>query len=360
MELGIGNTVFVYVGTWSRARSEGIYTYRMDPSSGALQLTSTAGGNPAFLAIDPQQRHLYAVAEGEDVAGPLIGTVSAFAIHQETGELGYLNQQLTQGPDPSYVTVDRTSSFVLVSNYDAGSVCVLPIHDGRLAEAVDVVQHEGSSVNPDRQEGPHPHSINLDPASRYAFVADLGIDKLKVYELDSSRGKLRPHDEFQVKAGAGPRHFSFHPTGRYAYLINQFDSTLTAFSYDGSSGMLTELSTFSTLPEGFEGVSTGADVHASPSGKYVYCSNRGHDSIVIFEVDERTGNLTSVGHEPTQGETPRNFAIDPTGTFLLVGNQDAGTIVVFRIDDQTGKLTPTGHVVEVPEPTCVKVVRFSS
>ena len=355
------DTVFVYVGAYSRGRNEGVYVYRMDASSGELFLTSTVGGlgNPAFLAIDPQQRYLYTVDEGEEVPDPPIGTATAFSIDRRTGELGYLNRQPTQGAGPCYVTVNSSSSFVLVSHYYTGNVCVLPIHDGRLAEAVDVAKHEGSSVNPDRQQGPHAHSINLDPASRYAFAADLGIDKLVVYELDSGSGKLRLHDEFQAKPGAGPRHFSFHPAGKYAYLINELDSTLTAYSYDGNSGTLTALSTVSTLPDAFDGENTCADVHASPSGRFVYGSNRGHDSIAIFEVDQDSGRLTLVDHEPTQGKTPRNFAIDPTGTFLLAANQDTGTIVTFRMNDQTGKLTPTGHVAEVPEPACMKVVRFA-
>ena len=355
------DTIFVYVGTYSRGRNEGIYVYRMDAYSGELFLTSTVGGlgNPAFLTIDPQQRYLYAVDEGEEVPDPPIGAVTAFSIDRRTGELSYINSQPTQGAGPCYVTVDSTSSFVLVSNYYTGNVCVLPIRDGRLDEAVAVAQHKGSGVNPDRQEGPHAHSINLDQAGHYAFAADLGIDKLVVYELDSSRRKLRFHAEFQAKPGAGPRHFSFHPRGTYAYLINELDSTLTAFSYDGGRGALTELSTISTLPYAFEGESTCADVHASPSGKYVYGSNRGHDSIAIFEVDDNSGTLTLIGHEPTQGKTPRNFAIDPTGTFLLAANQDSGTIVVFRMNDHTGKLTPTGYVIEVPEPACVKVIRFS-
>ena len=359
--MGPRDTVFVYVGTYSRGRNEGVYVYRMDPWSGELHLTSTVGGlgNPAFLTIDPQQRYLYTVDEGEEVPDPPVGTVTAFSINRQTGELSLLNRQATQGAGPCYVTVDSSSSFVLVSNYYTGTVCALPTHNGRLAEAVGVAQHEGSSVNPDRQEGPHAHSVNLDPDGRYAFAADLGIDKLVVYELDSATGKLTPHDEFQAKPGAGPRHFSFHPTGRYAYLINELDSTLTTFSYDGSSGTLTELNTIPTLPEDFEGESTCADVHVSPSGRFVYGSNRGHDSIAIFEVDQDSGKLTLVGHEPTQGKTPRNFAIDPTGTYLLVANQDSGTIVTFRMDDRTGKLTPTERITEVPEPACVKVVRSS-
>ena len=355
--------VLIYVGTYNRQGSEGIYVYRMDPSSGALELSSKVGGvdNPSFLAIDPQQRYLYAVNEVARSADGSSGAVSAFSIHQQTGELSYLNRQPSHGAGPCHLTVDRTSSFVLVANYASGSLSVLPIlRDGGLGEATDAVQHEGSSVDPDRQDGPHAHSITLDPGNRYAFAPDLGIDRVMVYELDLAQGKLRPHDEVQTRAGAGPRHFSFHPTGKYAYLINELDSTLTAFAYDGGSGTLTEITTVSALPEGFEGTSHCADVHVSPSGRFVYGSNRGDDSIVVFEIDERSGRLTYVGHEPTQGETPRNFAVDPTGAFLLAANQNSDTIVVFRIHEQTGKLIPTGDSVEVSEPACLKVVSLST
>ena len=362
--------ILVYVGTRTHGRREAIFVYRMDASSGALELSSKAEGvdDPMFLDIDPQRRRLYAVEESVQAANGTSGTVAAFSILPETGELSYLNRQPSQGLSPCHLTVDQTGGHVFVANFVGGSLGVLPIlDDGRLGEATGVVRHEGSGVGPGTQEdphplqdGPHPHSITLDSANRHAFVADIGIDKVMVYKVDVARGKLRPHGEVHARSGAGPRHFDFHPTGRYAYLINQLDSTLTAFSYDASSGSLTEFSTVAALPEGFEGPNDCADVHASPSGGFVYGSNRGHDSIVIFEVAEGNGRLTYVGHEPTQGETPVNFAIDPTGTFMLVANQDSGNVVVFRIDESTGKLTPTGHAVEVPEPSCIKIVRFPS
>lgn len=239
---------------------------------------------------------------------------------------------------------------------------VLPIgEDGRLGELTDAIQHQGSSVNPQRQEGPHPHSANPDAANRYLFVPDLGLDKIMIYRVDLTHGKLSPNDEpwARVKAGAGPRHFAFHPNGKYGYVINELDSTLTAFAYDDKRGRLTEVETVSTLPENYKGRNHCADVHVSPSGKFIYGSNRGHDSIVIFAINERTGRLTYVGHEPTQGKTPRNFAIDPTGTFLLVANQDSDTIVTFRIDRLTGKLSPTGNVISAPTPVCLKMIHAS-
>ena len=352
----------VYVGTYAPGRAEGIYIYRMDASSGALELSSKAQqvDSPWFLALDPQQHHLYAVEEVSRPPGGAGGTVSAFSIRQETGELSYLNEQPAKGSVPCQLIVDGTGRYVLVANYGSGSVSVLPIlADGRLGEATVAAQHEGSSVDAERQEGPRAHSVTMEPANRYVFAADLGIDRVMVYELDQARGGLRPHGEVRTKAGAGPRHFSFHPGGKLACLINELDSTLTSFAYDQSSGTLTEIATVPALPEGFIGISTCADVHYTPSGRFVYGSNRGDDSIVMYEVDESSGGLTYVGHESTQGKTPRNFAIDPTGTFLVAGNEESDTIVVFRIDARTGKLTPTGHGAEVPGPACVEVVRFS-
>ena len=285
--------LFVYIGTYTRGESEGIYVYRMDPSSGALKFASLVSGldNPSFLAIDPQGRYLYAVNEVEGSSGTPGGAVSAFLIDPETGDLTYLNQQSSHGAGPCHLSVDKTGRFVLVANYREGNVSVLPIQeDGRLGEASDIVQHQGSSVNPERQKGPHAHSITLDPANRYAFAADLGLDKVMIYELDLTQGKLR-HSEgpwAQVKAGAGPRHFAFHPNGRYAYLINEIDSTFTAFAYDETRGALREVQTVSTLPEDFAGTNSCADVHVLPSGKFVYGSNRGHGQ--HCDLRDRRGN----------------------------------------------------------------------
>ena len=357
--------ILVYIGTYTSGKSEGIYVYRLEQSSGTLSFASKATGvdNPSFLAIHPQQHYLYAVNEIGEFAGKPSGAVSAFSIEEKTGELTYLNQQPSHGTSPCHLSVDKTGQFVLVANYGGGSVCVLPIQDdGQLGEATDFIQHQGSSVNPQRQESPHAHSITQDAANRCAFAADLGLDKIMIYQLDLTQGKLKPNDEpwVQVKGGAGPRHFDFHPNGKYAYLINELDNTLIAFTYDETRGTLREIQTVPTLPDDFEGTSHTADVHVSPSGKFVYGSNRGHDSIVIFAIDEDTGKLTYVGHELTQGKSPRNFAIDPTGTFLLAANHSTDTIVTFRIDQQTGRLMPTGHVTEVPTPVCLKIIHISS
>jgi 6-phosphogluconolactonase len=357
-----GKTI-VYVGTYTQRGSEGIYVYAFDPSSGALSLVGTCGGveNPSFLAIAPSGRYLYATDEVGAFAGNRGGGVSAFRIDQETGLLTLLNHQPSHGAAPCYLSVDQTERVVLVANYNGGNIAVLPLErDGRLAPASDVIQHAGSSAHPTRQRGPHAHSITIDPTNRYAFAADLGIDKLMVYRLDLGRGKLVPHDipSVEVRAGSGPRHFAFHPTGRYAYLINELDSTITVFSYDADRIELHTLQTISTLPEGTDIDNTCADVHISPSGKFLYGSNRGHDSIAAFRIDEATGQLSSIGHTSTQGRTPRNFGIDPSGRFLLAANQDSDTIVSFRIDEGSGELSPTGEVTSVPMPVCVLFAAF--
>ncbi len=353
--------LLIYVGTYTKnSASKGIYVYSLNLTSGALTLKhEVAGGvNPSYLALHPEGRYLYAVNEMMTLDGERTGAVRAFAVDPETGGLTFLNQQPSQGTGPCYVSVEQTGRYVLVANYMGGSVAMLPIQsDGHVGEATDAVQHHGSGVNPRRQEGPHAHSIVVDPTNQYALVADLGLDKVMIYKLDLGQGKLRPNDTpwAEVTPGAGPRHSVFHPNGKYAYLINELDSTITVFAYDSTNGTLETLQTVPTLPEDFEGQSTCADIHLTPDGRYLYGSNRGHDSIVIFAVDETTGRLSYIGHEPTQGKTPRNFMIDPTGAFLLAANQDSDNIVVFRIDAQTGELTPTGETVSVPKPVCLKV-----
>jgi 6-phosphogluconolactonase len=358
----------VYVGTYTGklghvdGAAEGIYLYRFDPTTGALTYVSVAPGitNPSFLAIDPEQRALYAVSEMKTPDGRAGGAVSAYHIDPATGNLTHLNQQSTGGADPCHLSVDATGKFLLVANYTSGSVAMFPIEaDGSLGERSDFVQHEGSSIDPNRQQGPHAHSFMIDPGNRYAFAPDLGMDKVMQYKLDLAQGKLIPNDPpwVQIQAGQGPRHFDFHPSRRYAYVINELGSTVTAFAYDEAQGTLNAIQTLSTLPANFSGRSHCADIHVHPSGQFVYGSNRGHDSIAIFSVDEATGQLTALGHESTQGRTPRNFAIDPTGTILLAANQDTSTVVTFWIDAQTGKLTPTGEIAAVPTPVCLKLVQ---
>jgi 6-phosphogluconolactonase len=353
------NKMRVYVGTYTDGKSQGIYLFELDSDTGKMTPAglATETTNPSFLAIHPNHRFLYAVNEIGEFGGKQSGAVSAFAIDPASGRLALLNQQPSGGGAPCHITVDREGKHVLVANYAGGSVAVLPIQpDGRLGAATAFVQHHGSSVNRQRQEAPHAHSINLDAANRFAFAADLGLDKVLVYRFDPAKGTLAANDPpaAQVDPGSGPRHFAFHPSGRFAYVINEMGSTVTAFRYHSRTGTLEPLHTLSTLPAGFAGSTSTAEVQAHPSGKFLYGSNRGHDSIAIFRIDPETGRLTTAGHQPTGGKTPRNFGIDPTGTYLLAANQGSDNIVVFRIDPETGRLTPTGQVVEVPSPVCVK------
>jgi 6-phosphogluconolactonase len=355
------NQLLVYIGTYTDGKSKGIYTCRLDLATGSLSPPGLAAEakNPSFLSVHPNRRFLYAVNEVDEFAGKEGGSVSAFTIQPETGKLTLLNQQPSGGGGPCYLVVDKTGKYVLVANYGGGSVSALPVQkEGRLGEATAFVQHRGSSVNPERQEGPHAHSINVDAANRFAVAADLGLDKLLVYRFDSTKGTLTPNDpaSASVKPGAGPRHFAFHPKGTSAYVINEMQSTLTAFSYDSGHGVLKELQTISTLPPRFEGENTTAEVQVHPSGKFLYGSNRGHDSIAVYAINPDKGTLTFVEHQSTRGKTPRNFGIDPTGRYLLAANQDSGSVVVFRIDSQTGRLTPIGQSIEVPSPVCVKFV----
>ena len=350
--------LIVFLGTYTRGDSRGIYRCRLDLGTGRLESLELAAEtiNPSFLALHPSGRFLYAVGEIGNFEGGKTGAVSAFQVEPKTGELAPLNQQPSRGKGPCHLTVDRTGRNVLVANYGSGSVACLPIRDdGRLDEATSFVQHEGSSVNPRRQQGPHAHVVEVDAANRFAFVADLGLDKILIYRFDADRGQLAPNDPpwAAVAPGAGPRHFAFHPTGRFAYVINEIDSTVTAFGYDAQRGALEPLETVPTLPDGFMGKSTTAEIVVHPSGRFLYGSNRGHDSLVIFAVDARTGKLRYVGHEPTQGKAPRNFAIDPSGSYLLAANRGTDNVVVFRIDANTGKLHATGHSLEVPVPVCV-------
>ncbi len=353
----------VYIGTYTGGGSKGIHVFHLNPSSGALDPAGVGEGvtNPSFLALHPGGRFLYAACETGNYGGKKTGSVAAFAVDPKTGALTLLNQQPSEGTSPCHLVVDREGKHVLVANYSSGTVAALPVGgDGRLGPATSVAKHEGSSVNPRRQKEPHAHSINLDAAGRFAFAADLGIDKVMVYRFDPGKGTLAAHDPaFAAMApGSGPRHFAFHPGGRYAYVINELLSTVTAFGYDAERGTLKEIQTVTTLPQDFQGNNSTAEIRVSPDGRFLYGSNRGHDSLAIFSIDPETGRLTPSGHQPTGGKTPRNFGIDPSGTWLLAANQNSDTVVAFRIDRATGKPQPTGTVLQVSKPVCVKFLRL--
>jgi 6-phosphogluconolactonase len=354
-------TVRVYVGTYTSGESKGIYRLRLDLATGTLSLAGepTAARNPSFLALHPSGRFLYAVNEIGESREDTGGAVSAFAVDPRTGSLTFLNDRPSGGAAPCHLSVDKPGRHVLVANYWGGSVAVLPLGtDGRLGPATALVQHEGRSGATRSSGGPHAHSIDLDAADRFAVVADLGLDELLVYRFDPAPGTLVPNQPpaTRLAPGAGPRHFAFHPDGNHGYVINELNSTITALAYDARAGILTELQTLSTLPVACAARNSTAELVVRPDGRFLYGSNRGHDSIAIFAVDAGTGRLTALGHESTRGRTPRNFAIDPTGAYLLAANQDSDTIAVLRIDAGSGKLAPVGSPFRIPRPVCLRMV----
>lgn len=361
--------MLVYVGTYTsgKSKSEGIYIYKLNLDSGDLRPYRTVKNvvEPSYLAIDKSKKYLYAVNETIEYEGRKSGAVSAFAIDQKTGDLTFLNKQATSGGAPCFVTVSENRKFALVANYVDGNTAVFPIdEDGKLGASIDLKQNSGSGPNKDRQETAHAHSINLDEKNHFALLCDLGLDKIFIYEFDKNSGKLKPNaaqEYFQAKAGAGPRHLAIHPDGKIAFLINELDSSITALEYDTKHGTLKEIQTVSTLPADFKGTNnTCADVHVSPNGKFLYGSNRGHDSIVSYKIDEKTGQLEFIEHVSTQGKTPRNFVIEPGGKFLLAANQNSNSIAVFGIDEKTGKLSPAGKPVTAQTPVCLRLIPMFS
>ena len=361
----LGDSTVAYVGTYTGAQSKGIYLFRLLTQNLEVSQNVTLEplglavetNNPSFLELDPKRRLLFAVNEIGDFQGKPSGAVSAFSIDANSGKLSLINQRASLGPGPCYLVLDRTGRYLLVANYDGGSVAVLPVAaDGTLGEAMDFVQHEGKSVNPDRQQGPHAHCVTLDAANRFAFVCDLGCDKVFSYHFDAEHGKLTPNDPgfVALKPGAGPRHMVFRPDGKFAYVINELDSTITTFGYDPQRGALSELQTVSTLPYYYQGPNTAAEIEVHPSGKWLYASNRGHNCVVLYSVESDSGILTYIEELRSGGKTPRHFEIEPSGKHLAIANQDSGTLLVCRIEPDTGRLKPSGVFAEAPTPVCVK------
>jgi 6-phosphogluconolactonase len=342
------------LGTYTGPTSKGIYAFRFDESSGRATSLGLAGetANPSFLAADANGKYLYAVNEVSDFHGEKSGAVSAFSIDHASGQLTLLNQVSSHGAGPCYITLDKTGKYVLVANYDSGTVATFPIlPDGKLGEAASVIQHSGHGSDPERQEGPHAHEIELTPDNRFAVAADLGLDKLLVYKFDASTGKLQANDPpfAQIDPGSGPRHFAFTPSGKFAYVLSEMKSTVTALSFDSRTGTFQKLQTVSSLPPDFKGHNDAAELVVSPSGKFVYASNRGSDTIAVFSIG-RDGKLAPVEYAPTQGKTPRGFRTDPSGSHLFAANHESNNIVIFKIDAKTGKLKPTGQVLDAPSP----------
>ncbi len=347
---------FLYVGAYTETEEEGIAIFLFDALSGELKYINTVKGvkNPSYLAIHPKKKILLAVnevSEGQNKTG----VVSAFSINPLDGSLNFINHQSSLGAGPCYVSIDHSGDFAVVANYGGGTVALLPVEStGKLLPG-SMVQHSGSGPNTSRQSAPHAHTIMFDKKFGYALSADLGIDKVITYSIGNNPVKLIQKGEFALAPGAGPRHLDFHPNQKFAYIINELNSTVTACTYDAKSGNLSEIESVSTVPADYTGQNSCADIHISKDGRYVYGSNRGHDSIVVYQIDQASGKLKVVSHHSVKGKTPRNFMIDPTGKFLLVANQGTNNIVVFKIDAATGKLISNGVEVQTPKPVCLKM-----
>lgn len=354
----------VYIGTYTGPNSKGIYAYRYDVANNKLDPVGLAAEivRPSFLALHPNRRFLYAVSElGND--GKVEGSITAFAIDPKSGTLTALNTVTSGGGGSCHLVVDKTGKALVVANYGSGSVASFKVNaDGSLTGPVSLMKHSGSSVDPRRQKGPHAHAVVLSPDNRFVFVPDLGLDQIKVYHLDAVTATLTPNDPpfVPTRAGSGPRHFAFSPNGKFAYSVHEMGSMVTVWSYAASSGRLTEVQTISTIPADFHDEDNSAEIEVSSNAKFLYASNRGHDSIAVFAIEPGKGRLTLVENVPTQGHIPRNFKIDPTGRYLFAANQNTNNLVVFKIDPKTGKLTPTGQVLEVQSPVCVQFVPVES
>jgi 6-phosphogluconolactonase len=355
--------LLLLVGTYTTGtQSKGIYTYRFNSKTGSLRYVSTTDNvtDPSYLTTDTSGRFLYAVNETLEYDGKKSGAVSSFALNRQNGTLTLLNKQPSLGGAPCYITLSKDEHHAIVANYIAGNLSVYPIDStGRLGASSDLVQHVGTGPRKDRQEAAHAHSIDLDRNGIFAGSCDLGADKIYLYKFDSKSGRLTPNPSqefFQSPAGTGPRHLKFHPRRDLAFVINELACTVTALKYDPAHGTLTEIQTISTLPMDWVGENTCAELHISPDGNILFGSNRGHDSIVGYKIDQTSGRLSVVAHTSTGGQVPRNFIIDPTGGYLLAANQKSNNIVVFALDRSTGKLQPTGTLVDVPAPVCLRLI----
>ena len=346
----------LYVGTYSVRGSEGIYayTYNREQQTFDLLQTTTTAESPSFLALSPDGQYLYSTNRGGVKGSPDTGSVSAFSVESESGELTLINEMSSYGVSPCHVQVDDENDWLYVSHYGGGSLSVFPIGpEGEIKAFADSVQHTGHSVNPNRQDAPHVHSIQAIPQTDYFIVADLGLDQLKIYQMNEGDISAAPVPFIATEKGAGPRHFIQAEGSPYIYVAEELTSTVSVHTLNMKKKNTRQIQRLSTLPEGFSENNTVADIHISPDGKFLYVSNRGHDSLAIFEINAKDGTLTARGHQPTQGKTPRNFMIDPKGEFVLVANQDTDNVVFFQRDAATGQLTSTGTELSIPSPVCL-------
>jgi 6-phosphogluconolactonase len=345
----------VYVGTYTERGSKGIYAYTFDEATGAMTPLGLMGEtvNPSWLALDRSGHHLYAVNEVSELKGKPTGGVTAFTVDPATHKLTPLNQVESGGAGPAHLSLDNSGKYALAANYDGGSIESIRLKgDGSLGEAVSVIKHQDEN---DKQRVSHAHYIRASSDDRFVVVNDLGLDRVFVYKFDAATGKLTPNVPPYVKSqpGAGPRHFKFHPNGKFAYTTNELNSTVTAYSWNATKGVLTPLQTVSAKPDDFTGKNDCSELVVHPSGKFLYAANRGHDSIAVFAIDPQKGTLTLIERTSTGGKTPRNFNLDPTGRWLIAANMDSDTMSVFRVDQQTGKLTSTGKLIQLPSPVCI-------
>ncbi|WP_138751211.1 lactonase family protein [Paenibacillus sinopodophylli] len=355
--------LFVFAGSYAEAEEKGVHVYVFDEETGILQLTDSVDGlkNPTFLNVDADRNLLYAIAETVNDAGQKVGEAAAFAINPSKGSLSLLNRKITVDSTTCHIQRDAESRFLTVTSYHGGMIGLFGINeDGTIGRDLDVQQHEGSSKHPERQDRPHPHSSFYSPDGRFLLVSDLGLDRIVTYKLDAEAGKLVHQSSAALHPGAGPRHLTFHPNGKFVYVINEVDSSITSFTYDKETGQLITLQTVSTLPADFEGENSCAEITVSTDGRYLYGSNRGHDSIVVFAIDDQSGSLSLVQHFSVEGGHPRHFALTPSGRFLLAANRDTDNIVTFTVDRDSGKLASTGNNVKLSKPVCVLPVYLTT
>lgn len=354
---------FLFAGTFDGDGGEGLYVFEFDRKNLRLERIQTVSDrlSPSFQAVHPDLPVLYSASRQPVSEESDHHTIGAYRIDQATGRLSLINEQSVLGISPAHVSVDPLGSFVFVSNYTSGNLAMLPVRDdGGLEEASDFVQHEGSSIHPTRQQRAHAHAADPSPDGRFLYVSDLGMDRIMIYEINRQQRALSPASQpwFSSTPGAGPRHMTFRPDGAFAYSAEELTSTVAVLRVDAATGALEQIQRISMLPEDFDGSNTAADIHVSPDGRFLYASNRGHDSIVIFSIHESTGELSLAGHESTIGEHPRNFMMDVTGDLVFVANRDNNHVVIFRRDAKTGALEFTGVEVEVPRAVCVSQIVF--
>jgi 6-phosphogluconolactonase len=359
MNSGDSNQSLMYVGSYTAHAPEGIHLYAFDLETGNVSLRERYSGlpNPSYLTVDSRRGRLYAVSETADHQGQTGGSVAAYRLEPGTGRLTFLDRRPTYGKNPCYLCMDPSGTCLLVANYSSGSLTLLPIEEtGSLSKPAEVLQHHGKGPNPSRQERSHIHFVHPDPHNRYLWATDLGADKVLLYELDAPGKRLKLHKEIALHPGSGPRHIAFHPATSYAYVLHELDSSVTVLRPSNAPDDWTPVQRINLLPDDFNEESTAAAIHLSPDGRFVYGSNRGHDSIAVFGIDHSDGTLTLVEHVPTAGRTPRDFALTPNGRFLLAANMDSDSLVLFERDRESGRLRQTGSVIPVSQPVCIQIV----